>query len=270
MWNRTFDKLEADEKLSSDKRLKNLGEFKNHPVDLIAEVAHPSITEEYGESFLSHANYFVGSPTAFANQEVEKTLREKAENNSQGRGLYVPCGALWGVHDLWKMNRAGSLKQLVITMKKHPLSLKLEGKLGERLKKAIQNDEEGEVELFSGSVRDLCPLAPNNVNTMAVAALVASSLGFDAVTGRLVSDKSLRAHVIDVEAYGTKNSHGDQFSVKTTRYNPAPPGAVTGSATYVSFWNSLLEAATSRSRWVGEGEQRRKVFDSWGTGVHFC
>ncbi len=39
-----------------------------------------------------------------------------------------------------------------------------------------------------GSVRGLCPLAPNNVNTMATAAILAHNLGFDGVIGCLVSD----------------------------------------------------------------------------------
>ena len=40
----------------------------------------------------------------------------------------------------------------------------------------------------SGAVRELCSLAPNNVNTMAAAALAAHNLGFDHVTGCLISD----------------------------------------------------------------------------------
>ena len=32
------------------------------------------------------------------------------------------------------------------------------------------------------------------------------------------------------------------FECKTVRYNPSVPGAVTGSATYVSFFSSLVRA----------------------------
>lgn len=39
-----------------------------------------------------------------------------------------------------------------------------------------------------GPVRELCPLAPNNVNTMAAAAIAAHNLGFDKVSGSIVSD----------------------------------------------------------------------------------
>lgn len=42
-------------------------------------------------------------------------------------------------------------------------------------------------------------------------------------------------HVVEVEVTGP-----DGFSVHTVRRNPARLGAVTGSATYNSFWNSLL------------------------------
>ena len=41
---------------------------------------------------------------------------------------------------------------------------------------------------LTGPVRDLCPLAPNNVNTMACAAIAAHNLGFDGVVGCLVAD----------------------------------------------------------------------------------
>lgn len=48
----------------------------------------------------------------------------------------------------------------------------------------------------AGSVRELCPLAPNNVNTMAAAALAAHTLGFDGVRARLVADSRLMTHVV--------------------------------------------------------------------------
>lgn len=40
--------------------------------------------------------------------------------------------------------------------------------------------------LFEGPVKDLCPLAPNNVNTMAAAALAAHNLGFNQTKAKLV------------------------------------------------------------------------------------
>ena len=48
-----------------------------------------------------------------------------------------------------------------------------------------ENPEHPEV---PGPVRGLCPLAPNNVNTMAGGAIAAHTLGFDGVIARLVAD----------------------------------------------------------------------------------
>lgn len=127
-------------------------------------------------------------------------------------------------------------------MKKHPLSLKLDGEL-ETKRKAVETAEGGEHVLYSGPVRQLAALAPNNVNTMAAACIACPSLGFDGVVGRLVSDTSLDSHVIEIDARGAKKPDGTQFRCLTSRINPAPPGAVTGAATYASFLASLMAAA---------------------------
>lgn len=146
---------------------------------------------------------------------------------------------------------------LFIRMSKHPSCFRLTGDV-----LSDWTEGEGKRVLFRGSVAELCPLAPNNVNTMAAAAVAAGTLGFTAVQGEIVSDTAwvflkiwflsfhiclnptfhtcscprLRDyHVVEVEVTGP-----DGFSVHTVRRNPARLGAVTGSATYNSFWNSLL------------------------------
>ncbi len=97
-------------------------------------------------------------------------------------------------------------------MKKHPTSLKLEEPLRSKLCAFMDQSKEGELVLYEGiysllvfifdklallwwqegdwkgPVRDLCTLAPNNVNTMAVGALAAHNLGFDKCIASLVAD----------------------------------------------------------------------------------
>lgn len=103
-----------------------------------------------------------------------------------------------------------------------------------------------------GPVKDLCPLAPNNINTMAAAAIAGHNLGFNGVRGKLVSDPKLTDwHIVEVRAEGPM-VHGNKFVVETIRRNPAAVGAVTGSATYASFFSSILAA------------------HSKGPGVHLC
>jgi len=62
-------------------------------------------------------------------------------------------------------------------MKKHPSHFKVHESLVAKM-----SDTEVKV-LYEGPVRDLCPLAPLNVNTMATLSLF--GIGFDRTVGRL-------------------------------------------------------------------------------------
>jgi len=242
VWNRSIEKLAA---LPKELVLENLDNFPDRNADLIVEVAHVSITKQFGEKFLEHADFMIGSPTALADKELEDGLRKAS--TLHGHGVYVPAGAFWGGDDIKKMADQGSLKGLKVTMKKHPSSFKLSGELEEKNNK-VGDDP---VVLYEGPVRQLCPLAPFNVNTMACASIAAHNLGFDEVIGCLVADRSLTAHIIDIEVTGPTNEAGT-FNVMTVRTNPAAVGAVTGSATFASFYQSLIRA---------HGK---------GVGVHLC
>lgn len=150
-----------------------------------------------------------------------------------------------------QMARGGALRALSVTMRKHPSSLKVLPPLDALCRSCATEP----VVLYDGPVRGLCPLAPNNVNTMACAAIAAETLGFDGVRARLVADPTLHAHDIDIEIVGpssTDAGHADAFTVTVHRHNPAAAGAVTGSATYASFLYSLLDA------------------HGRGPGVHLC
>lgn len=160
-------------------------------------------------------------------------------------------GSLKVVQIQLKLSVHPFLKGLSVTMKKHPLSLKVEGELVEKVKRVAEQNLGKEEIIYEGTVRGLCPLAPNNVNTMACAALAGHNLGFDKVVARLVADTSLAAHVIVIEVVGPTSGE-DTFRITTTRNNPAKVGAVTGNATYGSFLSSLVKAN-------GQGE-----------GFHFC
>lgn len=59
VWNRSTDKL-YNSSIPDELILSDLTKFASYSPDLIVEVAHPSITAEYGVRFLAHADYFVG------------------------------------------------------------------------------------------------------------------------------------------------------------------------------------------------------------------
>jgi len=241
IYNRSIDKVISFPGVAAAQVLTDLSAFPSRgEVDLIVEVCHPAVTREFGAALLRFANLFLGSPTALADAALEGALREAAAAHS----LFVPSGALWGAGDIAKMGAAGTLSSLRITMKKHPSSLLLEGgQPKERLEAAVAAGVQGETVLYDGPVRELARVAPNNVNTMAAAAIAGANLGFDGVQACLISDPSLQAHIVVVEAEGRPGADGQRFSCRTERVNPAAPGAVTGSATYASFFSSLKLAA---------------------------
>ncbi|XP_051631176.1 aspartate dehydrogenase domain-containing protein isoform X2 [Manacus candei] len=178
---------------------------------------------------------WLGSPTALADPETERRLREAATQG--GHTLYVPRGALWGCGDIARMDQEGTLAALKVTMTKSPQSFRAQGWLRERVAAAVASGTR--TVLYEGPLRPLCPLAPNNVNTMAAAAVAAPGLGFDGVTACLVADPSVPDwHVVEVEVTSVGDK-GRCLSVTSIRRNPAGPGAVTGSATLGSFWSSL-------------------------------
>lgn len=222
-------------------QLQTLSAFgKRHP-DLVVEVAHPQIIHDFGAQILQQADLLVGSPSALADPGTEQQLREASQ--CHGHAVFVARGALWGCEDIARLDAAGGLQSLCITMATHPDAFRLEGPL------AAAHCPGPRTVLYKGPVRGLCPLAPRNSNTMAAAALAAPSLGFDGVTGVLVADHSLKdLHMVDVELSGPPGPNSRSFTVSTHRENPAEPGAVTGTATVAAFWRSLLGCCQLPSR----------------------
>ncbi|XP_048846335.1 aspartate dehydrogenase domain-containing protein isoform X1 [Brienomyrus brachyistius] len=234
VWNRNPQKLRAS--VPEELILDQLSHFPEKNADLIVEVCHPQVVKDFGAQFLSHAHFLVGSPSALSDLQLNKQLRQTAQHH--GKTLYVPSGALWGSQDIQRLNESGTLTSLFIRMSKHPSCFRLTGG-GPK----DWTEGEGRRVLFKGSVADLCPLAPNNVNTMAVAAIAADRLGFSGVMGEIVSDTALKEyHIVEVKVTGANG-----FSVTSVRRNPAQLGAVTGSATYASFWSSLLACKGQRA-----------------------
>ncbi|CAF1535812.1 unnamed protein product, partial [Rotaria sordida] len=178
---------------------------------------------------------------------LEIALRKKTLES--GHVIYIGTGAFWGAEDIDKMNERNTLRSLCITMKKHPDCYKLNEPLRSKLidERTKHGEQLGEIVIYSGPVRELCQLAPNNVNTMAVGAIIASNLGFDRVQGCLIADTSLYdRHIVEIELTGPEKTIDEnkpvKFHLKTIRTNPAEFGVVTGTATLLSFISSIKRA----------------------------
>ena len=214
--------------------LHDLESFEARAADLIVEVAHPDISSAWGTRFLAQADYLVGSPTGLADAALRSSLLSTVEPGS-GRQIIVPRGALPGLDEILMLQADGRVAEARIAMHKHPRSLKYAGpvKDGER-------SDEKVVTYYDGPLAPLCGYAPNNVNTMAVLAM-AAGLSFDDVHATLVADPSLEHHITEVTLLGPDDG-GPRFELFLRRSSPAGAGAVTSSATFDSFWKSLLGA----------------------------
>jgi len=248
IWNRSKDIfLKYDNEFKQELIVSTVEEGLKRSPDLVIEVAHPDIIEKYAEKILDVCDLFIGSPTSLADVSIEKLLRKKTIES--GHVIYIGTGAFWGADDIAKMNERNTLRSLNITMKKHPDSYKLNEPLHSKLinERTKLGDQNGEIIIYSGPVRELCQLAPNNVNTMAVGATIASNLGFDGVQGCLIADTALDdRHIVEIELTGPEITIDEKkqlgFHLKTIRTNPAQLGAVTGTATLLSFVSSIKRA----------------------------
>ncbi|NXQ66465.1 ASPD dehydrogenase, partial [Quiscalus mexicanus] len=190
-------------------------------VDLVVEVAHPCVTQEHGEDILGHADLMVTPRTWPQCPQTPHNVPNVPKSPPIGDNDNVPV----------------SPQALKVTMTKAPGSFRPQGWLSPRVAAAVASGTR--TVLYEGPLRPLCPLVPNNVNTMAAAAVAAPRLGFDGVTACLVADPSVPdCHIIDVEVTAVPE-HGRSLTVTSTRRNPAEPGHVTGSATRHSFWSSV-------------------------------
>ena len=225
VWNRTLDRIDAGLPV-----LEDLADAGSRAPDLIVEVAHPVVAQRHLAQLLAICDVMAGSPTAFADPATEAAARAACDPH----GLYVAKGALPGLHDLRELVEEGKLHQAHVRMTKPPHALRYSGPVD------LQAITEPTT-IYQGPVRQLARWAPNNVNTMCVLAM-ASELGFDEVTAELVVVPDFGFHLVEVELRGPPRDDGKQFRLELKRTNPAAVGAVTGTATYASFWRSLQRA----------------------------
>jgi aspartate dehydrogenase len=259
VWNRTSDKI--DDKIpviSKARRIDDALEMASRRADLVVEVAHPEITSLYGRSFLERSAYLVGSPTVFADDKMKKDLFGLAQSGDHS--LVLPYGALEGIEGIIRMRDVlgVSLEGGKIVMRKDYDSVKWSGKSPDH------SATSGEAVFYRGPLRELCQLAPQNVNTMALFALV-TGLGFDTVQAELIGVPDFGKHQIDWEVWGPEVASGQRYRITSGRHNPAAPGAVTGSVTYKSFLHSVLRATDiGVVSYVARGQTEPRT-----NGVHY-
>lgn len=220
VWNRREEKLEP---VPPGLRLERLENFDRHRPDLVVEVAHPSITADYGEAFLRHSDYMPLSLTALSDAALEARLRSTA--TAHGHCLMIPHGGAAGLDTLSECREMW--EEVTVIMKKNPgnLDFTCSPELDPGMNKS-------ETVLYDGPTRGICPLFPRNVNTHAAAAL--AGIGFDQTRSVLVATPDLGLSEIHILARG----NGLLLDIK--RQNPLQ--GVSGVLTLRSIVGSICRA----------------------------
>lgn len=225
VYNRTREKLA---KLPAEKVLSRLEEFESREVDLVVELAHPCITQEYGAAFLEKVDYMPLSLTALADARLERQLLEIARQ--RGTCLYIPHGAVVGMDALEEGRQ--TWEEVKMVMKKPPRTFDFSAAPQFRA-----DQIHAEMVLYDGPTRGICPLFPRNVNSHAAVAI--AGLGFDRTRSVLIADPELEVSVIEIEM------RGQGVEVKVRRSNPMK--GVSGVFTLVSTLASICRAKGPRS-----------------------
>jgi predicted dinucleotide-utilizing enzyme len=163
------------------------------------------------------------SVTALADDGLRERLVTTAERAR--RHLILPQGALVGTDALLAWRHMW--RDVTITFRKHPLNIDLTA-----VKRRAQ-DITAETVIFDGSVREIAPLFPRNVNTMVTCAL--ATVGLDKCRGRMIADPALDHAVAEVEAWGKDGSY-------LTTVKRQPMVGVSGTEMFASTLRSVLKA----------------------------
>lgn len=220
VWNRSRDKLAN---IPQNIVLDDLSGFARARPDIIVESAHPDVSRAHGAAFLASCDYMPLSVTALVDDNLRDSLVAAASRN--GHHLIIPQGALVGTDALLAWRHMW--RDVTITFRKHPNNIEL-GAVNRDAKDIVS-----ETVIFDGSVREIAPLFPRNVNTMVTCAL--ATVGLDRCRGRMIADPALDHAVAEVEAWGTDGSY-------LTTVKRQPMLGVSGTEMFQSTLRSVLKA----------------------------
>lgn len=234
LWNRSHEVFEKEDISDTSIVCKSMEDVLKRidDIDLVVECAHADVIRKYGALFLKQTDLLVFSPTVFSDATFYQSIQTILEQGKQK--CYLPLGASVAIWDIIRLEQSKQLKSLKINMVKPPQSFRIQDEQANtRLRLAADSGKL--TEIVTNSVATVNGIAPQNTNTMAVYALAAPSLGFSKCVGAIYADSNIEAHIVRCKAETTVGMTYD-----FERYNPAKVNAVTGSATFASFLNSVF------------------------------
>ena len=205
--------------LPGELALNELGEFASRKADLVVEMAHPTVTREWGKRILEKTNYMLISVTALADPEMEQMLEETTQKF--GTRAFIPHGGVVGM-DALRENR-DVWEEVHVVMKKPPKNVDCAAA-------GVDPDSiVGETVLYDGPTRGVCPKFPRNTNTLATIAY--AGIGFEKTRSTLVVNPDWNTATVAVHAKG----EGVEMSIERVESITG----VTGASTPASIFNSV-------------------------------
>ena len=199
--------------------LSDLSEFADRDVDLIVEMAHPAVTQEWGERFLQKTDYMLISVTALADAEIEKMLEETTAKH--GTRAYIPHGGVVGMDALYENRDVWD--EVTSIMKKPPKNVDCAAA-------GVDPDSiTEETVLYEGPTRDVCPKFPRNTNTLA--SIAYAGIGFDRTQSRLIVNPEWDTATVEIIA------KGGGITLHVSRIEGIT--GVTGASTPASIYNTV-------------------------------
>ena len=199
--------------------LEELGDFASRKPDFVVEMAHPSVTREWGKTLLEKTNYMLISVTALADPEIETMLEETTRRC--GTRAFIPHGGVVGM-DALRENR-DVWDEVHVTMKKPPKNV-------DCANAGIDPDSIiKETVLYDGPTRRICPMFPRNTNTLA--SIAYAGIGFERTHSTLIVNPSWDTATVAIHAKG----EGVELNVERVEGITG----VTGASTPASIFNSV-------------------------------
>ncbi|NOU97754.1 aspartate dehydrogenase [Paenibacillus sp. LMG 31456] len=169
-------------------------EFFNQQLDIVIECAGHEAVRKYGEKALQHgADLILVSVGAFADESLQKLLRDKAEES--GRKIIVPSAAIGGL-DRIAAGSVGPMEEVTLVTRKPPKAW-----YGTLIEQQVNLAELNEPYCaFEGVARDSARLFPESVNVSA--ALSLAGIGFDKTKVKVYVDPHISHNTHEIEARG--------------------------------------------------------------------
>lgn len=166
---------------------RDFNSFIKSDIDIVVEAAAVEVAAAYSVPVLENGkDLIVSSVGAFADGGFLENVRETAKDH--GRTVHLPSGAVGGLDLLKSANASGGLEKVMITTRKSPASLGLEGVSEEKL-------------MFDGPAGEAIGKFPKNVNV--ALALSLAGIGTEKTRVRVIADPSVERNTHTIEAEGS-------------------------------------------------------------------